>query len=394
MRIVHVTGNLSRLGGGIPPVVWGLAGHQVDAGARVTVAGLDDAFFKADSPRRVPCLACRPTGPRALGASLELRRCLKAWTHGVDVVHAHGLWMYPGAAARKLAVRARAALVISPHGMLEPWALQRSRWKKKLAGRLFEGRNLRRAACLHALCRAEAESIRAFGIRQPIAVIPNGIEPSDYEPRPEPSQIFERFPQLEGRKVLLFMARLHPKKGLEHLLHAWAQLGGTTSDWVLMVAGQDEGGHGAAMARLAGKLSVDRSVVFAGPLYGRARQEALAGAAAFVLPSFSEGMSMAILEAAACGLPVVMTPQCNFPELIEAGGGLLVDPAVPSTAAGLEKLIAMTDADRRAMGMHGRRLVLARYTWRRIAGEMLEVYRWLLRGGPQPACIVAGAPAE
>jgi len=129
-------------------------------------------------------------------------------------------------------------------------------------------------------------------------------------------------------------------------------------------------------------------VVFTGPLYGQAKLEALAGADVFVLPSFSEGFSIAVLEAAACRLPVLLTPQCNFPELVAAGGAVEVEPTAEGTLRGLRLLAGMTDAQRMEMGANGRTLVEFHYTWDAIATKMVDVYSWLLGGGPAPACVM------
>jgi len=388
IRVLHVTSSLSRLGGGISPVVWELARHQARWGALTQVAGLLDSHTAEDAAgSQVPFYAARLRGPAAFGFSPDLRRHFAASTALVDLIHSHGLWMYPGWEARRLALARGVPLVVSPHGMLEPWAMHRSRLKKTVAAWLFENENLRAARCVHALCEAEAQHVRQLGIAAPVAVVPNGIDLDDAAPRPDRDAIAARFPSLRGRRRALFLSRIHPKKGLPNLLEAWAELGKLADGWTLIVAGPDQGGHAAAMWTLAASLGIERRVLFTGPLYGEAKREALAGADFFVLPSFSEGFSMAVLEAAASRLPVLLTRGCNFPELAAAGAAMEVSAYMEDVWRGLRKLITMPDAQRVDMGARARLLVESRFTWNAVAAAMMGVYAWLLNGGPTPECI-------
>jgi poly(glycerol-phosphate) alpha-glucosyltransferase len=360
------------------------------------LAGLDDRSGAPPGfPGDWPVLAGRIIGPAAFGYSPELRSELSSCVARNTVLHVHGLWMYPGVVARSLSERAGAVRVVSPHGMLQPWALQNSRWKKRLAGWVFENRNLRTADCLHALCQSEADNLRHYGLRNPIAVIPNGVDTSAFQAPPERGVLEVRFPALRNRRWVLFLSRIHPKKGLPHLLRAWASvqhsqlstLNSQHGDWLLVIAGPDELGHEAEMKRLANELGLESSVLFTGPLHGADKLAALGRAGLLVLPSFSEGFSMAVLEGAASGLPVLLTPPCNFPELVRAGGAVEISPDTAGCVAGLRQLLGLADAERRAMGQRGKELVAASYTWPRLAQQMLSVYDWLLAGGTPPACV-------
>jgi poly(glycerol-phosphate) alpha-glucosyltransferase len=392
LNVLHLTSWLSVAGGGIPPVIRALQREQLAQGWDARVAGLADSPASAGDGD----ITGRIVGPAAFGYSPELRAALATRVSEVSVLHVHGLWMYPGVLGRHLSRRFGAKRIVSPHGMLEPWALQNSRWEKRLAGWVFENRNLRTAYCVHALCQREADNLRHYGLRNPIAVIPNGVDMSAFQDPPGRVVLKARFPALRGRRWVLFLSRIHPKKGLPHLLRAWASvqhsqlstLNPQHSDWLLVLAGPDELGHESEMKRLADELGLERSVLFTGPLHGTDKLAALGGAELFVLPSFSEGFSMAVLEAAAAGLPVLLTPQCNFPELVRAGGGVEVTPDVAGCAAGLRHLLGLTDAERRAMGQRGKELVAGSYTWPRIAEQMAGVYRWLPGGGPKPGCVV------
>ncbi len=192
--------------------------------------------------------------------------------------------------------------------------------------------------------------------------------------------------------MLLFLGRLHPKKGLLNLVRAWAEVQADrpagAADWVLVIAGWDQGGHEARLRRLIDELGAAGTVRLVGPQFGDQKAASLAFADAFVLPSVSEGLPVAVLEAWSFSLPVLMTDACNLPEGFAAGAALRIEPDPAPMAEALRSLIAMSDADRQAMGTHARALVRERFQWSEIARQMKSIYEWLLGGGPAPACVV------
>jgi poly(glycerol-phosphate) alpha-glucosyltransferase len=302
--------------------------------------------------------------------------------------------MHPGVVARKAAAAAGAPLVVSAHGMLDTWALRNSALKKRVAGWLFENRNLRQAACLHALCGAEAKSYRDHGLRNPICIIPNGVDmPETGKPLAAADTMAEKYPGMKGRRRILFLSRLHPKKGLSNLLQAWSKIQKAESrkqkaeEWVLAIAGAGQPAYERELRTLVKDYALEKSVVFLGPVYGEDKRQVLAAADAFVLPSFSEGFSVAILEAAAAGLPVLLTRECNFPELVKSGAAIEIAPQPSAIEAGLRQIMELSEGRRKDMGRRGLELVKQSYTWPTIAGQMTEVYRWLLGGGAKPECI-------
>jgi poly(glycerol-phosphate) alpha-glucosyltransferase len=322
-------------------------------------------------------------GPRALGYAPALAGALAH--SGIDLLHTHGLWMYPSRASLAWAKSHKKPYVISPHGMLDPWAVNNSKWKKRLAGLLYEDAHLRGASCIHALCNAEYEAIRAYGLKNPVCVIPNGIDLPHVQTDAKPDW-HSMVP--EDARVLLYLGRIHPKKGLVNLLHAWRiakQASGGGDPWFLVIAGWDQGGHEAELRSLAQQLGIMDSVAFVGPQFDGAKHASYARADAFVLPSFSEGLPMVVLEAWAHGLPVVMTPECNLPEGFAAGAAIGVRPEAGSISDGLMTLFAQPDPS--AMGLNGRQLVEHRFTWPRVAEQMLAVYRWVLGTGEKPECV-------
>ena len=339
-----------------------------------------DAYTKTDE-RLWGDIAIRTfpvRGPRIFGYASGLASAVEK--SNADILHIHSIWMYPSVVARHWAGETR-PYIVSPHGLLKPWALRNSRWKKRIAGLLYEKAHLRHAACLHALNAAEAESFREYGLKNPICVIPNGTVLRNDIARTQSPQ---------GRS-LLYLGRIHPSKGLRSLIEAWSVVRNdvAAAGWRLTIAGWDQNHHRAELARLAEQLEVRSSIDFLGPQFDADKDRCLAKASAFILPSESEGQPISILEAWSWGLPVLMTRECNLPDGAEIGAAILMDPDARSIAAAMRQLFSMTDREREAMGHSGRCLVEERYQWQRIGRAMTEVYDWILGCGPKPDCVLA-----
>jgi poly(glycerol-phosphate) alpha-glucosyltransferase len=278
-------------------------------------------------------------------------------------------------------------LIYSAHGMLDPWAVRNSKWKKRLVGSLWEDKSHRSASCFHVNSTIEYLTLRSYGLRNPVAIIPNGVDlpdPSMLEPAPWSADI-------TGHKVLLYLGRLHPKKNLPALLAAWRSVRDRratgASEWLLVIAGWDQNSHEAQLRQQARDVAIEESVHFVGPLFGVAKTGAYQHAEAFVLPSLSEGLPMVILEAWAYGKPVVMTPDCNLPEGFAARAALSTGKTAESIAETLRELFGMDEAERKQMGERGTSLVSKKFTWPRIAEEMKQVCEWAVEGGTPPSCI-------
>lgn len=348
-------------------------GHNVSVYgvADTALADVRDAW-KVDHFRAFPSI-----GPKRFGYAPGLTSELKA--HSYDALHLHGLWNHTSVVARGWNRANDGALVISPHGMLDPWAQRNSQIKKAVAKWAFENANLRSAAVLRALCWAEADAIEALGLGVPIAVIPNGISlpESDYVPV---------HPADTSRKRLLFLGRIHPKKGIAELIEAWAIAGAKSSalrdDWILQIAGWDDGDHLQHLVRLVQERGLT-NVEFSGPLFGAAKLDAYANCDAFILPSYSEGMPMTVLEAWAHRKPVLMTHACNIPEGFVAGGAYRIENPPQSLAAALLYHLDQPSSLEET-GERGRKLVEERFTWERIVDQHIALFTWLSGRGPRP----------
>jgi glycosyltransferase involved in cell wall biosynthesis len=264
--------------------------------------------------------------------------------------------------------------------MLEPWALRSKRWKKKVYWSLLEKRNLEGARCLRALTRSEAEHYRDAGLRQPIVIIPNGVEvPAEICPEP----FYDRYPQLRGRRLLLFLGRIHPKKGLALLCQSWASICRDYPDAQLILAGPDSEGTKVLLEAQISALGIESRVTFAGMLRGNEKWAALRAATVFLLPSYSEGFSIAVLEAMGAGIPVIVSRQCYFPEVETSGSGWVIEVEATSLSRALRECLALSASELAMLGTNGRRLVKSRFQWDVVGRQTADVIDWIL-GGSEP----------
>jgi glycosyltransferase involved in cell wall biosynthesis len=386
MNVALLTAHMSRRSGGIWEFIRHLSGGLSHAGVKAAVIGLRDRRAESDlvSLGGLDAIACSVTGPNAFGFSRGLLPALRQVSP--EVVHAQGLWMYPSLASLKWHRRLRRPYVVSPHGMLDAWALGRSSIKKSVASLWYERQHLRSATCLHALNEAEAKAMRAQGLVNPICILPNGVNIPQAISAKKPAWAEDLEP---GTRILLFLGRLHPKKGLVALVRAWRHVRALAEreGWCLIIAGWDQGGHVRELSRLIRELGLDRSVRLVGPQFELEKDLSFRAASAFILPSLSEGLPIGVLEAWSYGLPVLMTPHCNLPEGFAADAAIECQPETRSISDALEILFQMPAAVRAETGRRGLRLVEVRFTWDRIAAEMSKVYAWLIGGGSPPACV-------
>ncbi len=323
-----------------------------------------------------------PTSRRAWLIDGNLRRRFCQMVADADGLHIHGLWeqnsLYPARAARAL----HKPYIVSAHGMLEPWALARSRTKKQVYAALFERATLQGAACLHALTLAEAGNYRDFGCRQPIAVIPNGVDVPRYF---SPDLFLEAFPSLLGKRIMIFLGRLHQKKGVELLVRAWACVHARSSNAHLVIGGPSEDDTRARVEHLVGELGLTDQVSLPGMLAPAMKWSALAAAECFVLPSYSEGLSIATLEAMGAGLPVIVSEHCNLPEVHQVRAGWQVRAEEDDLASAVQSWLDNSSSSNSDMGKRGAALIKQRYSWATVAAQMAELYAWVANGADDTA---------
>lgn len=321
-----------------------------------------------------------PSAPGVLAADLR--------SFCPDLLHVHGLWRAPNRLAARL--QRQLPVVVAPHGMLDPWAFAQHRRRKTLLWCVYERRCLQRAAALQALCPAEAQALRDLGLSAPIALIPNGVSLPDRSKEglaslPAPCWA-ETIPA--GEQVLLFLGRFHHKKGIQPLLQAWqavAAEAGRAGWWLALVGYGDDG----QLEQQLRACPVSRAVA-CGPVFGAEKQAVLALASGFVLPSHSEGLPMAALEAMAHQLPCLLSRACNLPETFRVGAALPAEPDSAALAASLHQLFTLSPTGRAAMGAAGHALVQERFSWPVVAEQTKELYSWILGGGERPGFVELG----
>jgi len=376
MKIAFLAASVSRQAGGLYDAVRRLAAEQAALNrSSILVFGLEDRNTLADLAgwQGVPVTTAPVRGPRSFGYAPQLLPALQG--AGPDLVHQHGLWMYPSVACRRWSARARKPYIVSPRGMLEPWALRYHYWKKLPTWLLWERRHLDSAAILHATSEQEATNIRALGLRGPIAVIPNGVEVPDLPPPVNRAH--------EERRAV-FLSRIHPKKGLLNLIEAWRQV--RPHGWSLLIAGPDESNHLSSVQAAARQAGLTPTVKFVGPVYGQQKLDLLNSADLFILPTFSENFGIVVAEALASAVPVITTKGAPWKCLETHGCGWWVDVGVPPLARALSEAIQCSQTELRQMGLRGRHLVAENFAWPRIARQIRTVYEWCLGGGPRPDC--------
>lgn len=367
-RIGLLTASASRLGGGVFEAVAGQAALLRTLGAVPVVFALDDAHSKNDAHRFAGCeLHLAPVrGPRQIGYAPALGAMLDA--AALDLLHLHGIWMYPSAAGAGWAARSGKPWLISPHGMLDPWITARGRWKKALARVGYERRSWRRASAFHALTQREAADIAAESGRQDSLVIPNA------GPAVGPVPTAPRAP------LVAYIGRIHPKKNLSALVAAWTELArdGALPDGArLAVAGWGDPQDVAALQ--ADLVDAPQSITFLGPQFGADKARLLAEARFMILPSLSEGLPMAVLEGWAAGTPTVMSADCNLPAGFAAGAAIECGHDPASIAAALRRALVLEHAKWQGMANAARSLAAGPFSPEAIARRWEAAYLGLMQ---------------
>lgn len=284
-----------------------------------------------------------------------------------DILHDNGLWLAHNHRIAMFAARRNLPRVVSTRGMLEDWAVNHKRLKKKAAWWLYQRRDLCRAAFHHATAAAEAQTLQRLALGVPHGVIPNGIViPAHGRCQSEP----------RTQRTALFLGRIHPVKGLPLLVEAWRTL--RPPGWQLLIAGPDEIGFRAELETSVCAASLSNEVRFLGPIDGEAKENAFAAADLFVLPSFSESFGMAIGEALAHGVPVLTTTGAPWPMIATHGCGWRVPATVEGITHGLSQATSLDRTTLAAMGERGREVVQRDFAWTSVARQFISTYESLL----------------
>jgi glycosyltransferase involved in cell wall biosynthesis len=299
-------------------------------------------------------------------------RTLRAGDYDLILIHAH--WSDVGRMAAGVAQRTGTPYIFYTHGCFEPWAFKHRHWKKIVYLRLIESRILQRAAGIVVCNDAETEQLRRLGILTPIRRIPWGVEIQDQGKMPPRQSVDALFPALSGSPFLLFLSRLHPKKGLDLLVSAFAELAADFPDWVLVLAGPDEDGYRISLERTVARSGIENQVLFTGLVTGKPKAALLAHADLFVLPSYSEGFPMVVAEALGYARPMVITTTCYVPEVAREGAGLVVPLDKGALARALRQMME-DDSLRTNCSQNAFKVAQKYFTWDQVAEQTLAFYR-------------------
>lgn len=376
LAVVHTIARLAQSEGGPARSVAALCRSLSKESVGVEIV-TGDVEFDARVPVRASGVARRWGRVQPLRGAFERLLEERIAATRAAAVHDHGIWLDSNRAAARVADRRSVARIVSPRGMLSEWSLAHRGWRKRIAWRAYQRRDLETADALHATSDLEAEEIRAAGIGVPIAILPNGVElPPEAERDPAPPDRIRRF---------LFLSRIHPKKGLEALVEAWRAA--RPAGWELVIAGPDERGHRAQIERQARGLGADSAIRFRDAVSDDEKWGLYGTADVFVLPTSSENFGAVVAEALASSVPVITTRAAPWSSLVEHGCGWWTEVGVEPLSAAIREAAELPDGDRRAMGARGRRLVAERFAWPVIARRMIDVYRWLAGERAAPDCV-------
>lgn len=372
MKIFHIVPDISSEANGVTPVIDGLSSSSIQCGDQVAVcalgAKLTDPRVQFFEARRSPLL-------RLNEYSADFSKYLKIAFREFDIVHGHGLWSSANILTGIYAGTGGARLVISPHGMLTEWAMSRRRVLKRLLWP-FQQLAFERACLFHATAESEVEDIRRVGYQGPIALIPNGIH------MPYLSSVGCAY----KKKRILFLSRLHPKKGLENLLHAWSKVSCSNIEWELVIAGVGSPEYEAQLKDLSNSLGLQRIKWF-GPAYGGDKELLYRESSLFILPSFSENFGMVVAEAMSYGLPCIVSKGAPWSSLIDERAGWWVDNGVEALVSTLQQAFSLQSDELLLMGSRGRAYVEKNFSMDTVGREFYQSYRWLVNNGKRPEFI-------
>lgn len=371
MRVAHTVSSLNNASAGPTYSVPGLAYGQSRLGAEVALHSLEGTANQSQDGvadiRHARDLANVPILGR-LGLSRGMRKGLA--NGGYDIIHTHGLWLMANNYRDK-----GAAFVISPRGMLAGVALAFSPMKKRAVGLMCQDRNLRAAALFHATAMEELEDIRAYGMTQPVAVVPNGIDiPPLFPAAPSP------------RRRLITLGRVHPKKGLDRLISAWAQVASRFPEWDLEIIGPDQNDYRSVLEAQARDLGVLR-LRFRDALHGAEKRTAMGTANLFILPSLSENFGITVAESLALSVPVIATRGTPWAGLEVQSCGWWVGHSSDDLAWAMRQAMSLPETELKRMGANGRTWMERDFSWDSIAAMTMSAYSWLLGQGDRPDCV-------
>jgi glycosyltransferase involved in cell wall biosynthesis len=392
MKVLHVIPSIAKVKGGPTQIILEMVKALRECGVDAEIATTDDnGDERLDLPLRqrleyeqVPVWFLPRCFPplRDFIFSADLTRWL--WQHlaNYDILQTHYLFSFAPTCAAAIARQQKIPYIVTPHGMLTPWALAHQHLKKQIYSTI-ERHNLNQAVAIHCSTPEESQDVRNFQVSTPSFIVPYGV----HLPIPQlqaKQHIRRAYGIPETTPIILFFSRLHPKKRPDLLLAALNKLASQNHDFHLLMAGSGDPEYLSYLTNLVSSLGLQSQTSMTGFVTGQKKDLLLQGSDLFVLPSFSENFGIAVAEAMVVGLPVIITPGVQIaPEIAEAKAGLIVEGEVDAVADATLELLLSPEL-RHKLGENGKRLVSRRYCWSAIAQNLSFVYSALLQKQPIP----------
>lgn len=311
-------------------------------------------------------------------------------TEKFDIIQMQSMWAKSYHQVAQIARKHKIPYLITPRGMLEPWSLSQKKWKKKLALMLYQMKDLQKAACIFTTAEMEAQHVRALGVKVPMSVIPNGIETDGYACRPS----------IDGvKKQILFLSRVHVKKGIELLIDAFARLHKDFSDWTVVIVGNGEADYIESLKQKVMSLELEDCIKILPPVFGDAKTKLYQESSLFCLPSYSENFGMVIAEAMSCGVPAITTNGTPWQLLNgdcttmgasldmldgDKRTGWCIELSVENLENTLREAMSIDSVALYEMGQRGSRMINENFNYRSVAKKTKNLYEWIVEGGKEP----------
>lgn len=373
MKVLTFLTNIDQSKGGpsrsVPLMVKGLAEEGIDVTLMVIESGDMNLHVLEGTSAKVHLI---PPGYSVRELDSYIRK------EKFDVIHGQCIWEPLFHQVRVISDKYHIPFLLTPRGTLEPWSLQQKKWKKRIARWLYQDRDLKRCACIYTTAEMEAEHIRRLGFKNPICVIPNGIETAGYPCRKESSEVEKR---------VLFLSRIHPKKGIEVLLSSWKRIIGLHPGWSLLIVGNGEEDYIHSLEEKVDEMVLSDSVRISPPVFGKEKIDLYQKSSLFVLPSYSENFGMAVAEALSCGVPVITTHNTPWAVLNESKTGWCISLDEETLAKTLDEALSMDTEMLFQMGGKGSEMVYERFDYHSVAKQNQVLYDWIVNGGVPPVFV-------
>ncbi|QSH41011.1 glycosyltransferase [Lentisphaerota bacterium ZTH] len=392
MKIIHVIENIDERYGGPAKSVPFLCKYLMKLGLETEIHSVsrynneNNSIIEANN---ISWFKYKNTISNKLRYSPDLKAgIVNSIVPGKTIIHTHNQWNFPPFCANAVHRNFQLPIICSIRGSLYPWSLAQRKWIKKIFWFLFQKKILKNANCLHVTARDELEAVRSLGIKAPAAIIPNGVESIEFENLPEKKAAKHALNLLQNKKHILFMSRIHPKKGLDILIKCWAKLAVEFKNWQIVIAGPvGDKSYCNLLLETIKKEKIEESVHFIGMLDQKKRISAYAAADLFVLPSHSENFGIVIAEALAAGLPVITTRNTPWQDIEKKDYGWWIDLSSEKFESTLKSAMSTSKTILHQKGENGKKLVNDKYIWEIQAAKMNEVYKWLFHGNKPPGSV-------